>query len=197
MGRRDNSKSVSPREGLVDRTVPAELTNKVARVREAVSAVQKQLSLSVLTGKKFEKLELQAETLDRVKSALETLKPKVKKTEKDLELVSGSLSMEYFEKLTSQGEKCHDEWVKVNKEYQEKRKVLSEAKQELDTFDVMIREAKDWLEEKERMTLTWKQVRMFMDMFSFWTGGYRLTLLYFRITRSYPHHWCWVGWRGR
>ena len=56
MGRREGS--ASPREGLVDRTVPAELTNKVVRVREAVSAVQKQLSLSVLTGNKFEKLEV-------------------------------------------------------------------------------------------------------------------------------------------
>lgn len=40
----------------MDRTVSAELTNKVARVRESVRAVQKQLSLSVLTGKKLEKL---------------------------------------------------------------------------------------------------------------------------------------------
>ena len=46
-------------------------------------------SASVLTGNKFEKLEVQGETLDRVKSALdpfqkkkETLKPKVKKTER-------------------------------------------------------------------------------------------------------------------
>ena len=45
VGRREGSKSASPREGLVDRTVPAELTNKVVRAREAVSAVQKQLSL--------------------------------------------------------------------------------------------------------------------------------------------------------
>ena len=127
-------------------------------MREAVSAVQKQLSLSVLTGKKYEKLELQGETLDRVKSALETLKPKVKKTEKDLELVSGSLSMEYFEKLTSQGEKCREEWVKVNKDYVEKRKLVVEDKQELNTFSVMVKEAKDWLEKKEKLTLTWKQV---------------------------------------
>ena len=39
-------KSASSREGLVDRRVPAELTNKVARVRQAVGAVQMLLSLS-------------------------------------------------------------------------------------------------------------------------------------------------------
>ena len=44
VGRRENSRST--REVLVDRTVPVEQTNKVARVREAVCAVQKQLSLS-------------------------------------------------------------------------------------------------------------------------------------------------------
>ena len=74
--------------------------------------MQKQFSLYVLTGKKFEKLEVQDETLGWVRSALETIKSKVKKTEKDLELVSASLPMEYFEKLIIQGEKCHEEWVK-------------------------------------------------------------------------------------
>jgi len=157
VARRESSKSASPREGLVDRTVPAELTNKVARVREAVNAVQKQLTLSVLTGSKFDKLEMQGETLDRVKSALETLKPKVKKTEKDLELVSGSLSMEYFEKLTSLGEKCRGEWTKVNQGYQEKRRVWEEARQEWEKFTVMVRDAKVWLGDKEKLVLTWKQ----------------------------------------
>ena len=33
-----------------------------------------------------------------------------------------------------------------------------EAKQELDTFSLMVKEARDWLEEKEKLTLTWKQV---------------------------------------
>ena len=78
--------------------------------------MQKQFSLYVLTGKKFEKLEVQDETLGWVRSALETIKSKVKKTEKDLELVSASLPMEYFEKLIIQGEKCHEEWVKVKEE---------------------------------------------------------------------------------
>ena len=58
----------------MERTVPAELINKMARVSEA----QKQLSLYVLTGKKFEKLEVQDETLGWVRSALETIKSKVK-----------------------------------------------------------------------------------------------------------------------
>jgi hypothetical protein len=70
--------SDSLRVEVVERTVPAELTNKMARVR----AVQKQLSLSVLFGKKFEKLKVQGGTLDRARSTSVTLKPKMKKRQK-------------------------------------------------------------------------------------------------------------------
>lgn len=43
-------------------------------------------------------------------NALETLRPEVKQTERDVELISGSLSMEYFEKRTALGEKFRQEW---------------------------------------------------------------------------------------
>ena len=101
---RRDQKSVSPKES-VNKAYPAELNNKISRVREAVNAVDKQLNTSVFSSKKYEKLQPQQDTLDRVKSALETLKPNIKKLEKDLELINGSVSMEYFEKLTSIGEK--------------------------------------------------------------------------------------------
>ena len=48
------------------------------------------------------------------------------------------MSIEYFEKLTSQGEKCREEWVRVNHGNQEKRKVWVKVKQELDTFGLMV-----------------------------------------------------------
>ena len=116
VSRREHSKSVSPKES-VNKTYPAELNNKIIRVREAVSAIDKQLNTSVFANKKYEKLSAQHETLERVKSALDTLKPNIKKLEKDLELMSGSVSMEYFEKLTSIGEKCREEWGHVNKKF--------------------------------------------------------------------------------
>ena len=58
--------------------------------------------------------------------------------------------MEYFEKLTSQGEKCREEWVRVNHGNEEKRKVWVKAMQELDTFSLTMKGARDWLEEKEK-----------------------------------------------
>ena len=101
---------------------PTDLFNKISRVREAISAVDKQLRLSVLSGKKYEKLSSQEETLDRIKKAIDTLKPNIKKLEKDLEMVTGSVAVENFEKLTSLGEKCREEWESICKKYQRKRK---------------------------------------------------------------------------
>merc|ERR1719410_2483228 len=149
------SKSPSPKESV--KTYPAELNNKITRVREAVNAVDKQLNTSVLTGRKYEKLSSQQETLDRVKSAVDTLKPNVKKLEKDLELISGSVSMEYFEKLTSLGEKCREEWASVNKKYTGKRRVYDAAKEDLDNFERYEQKINAWLAEKENTVHNLKQ----------------------------------------
>ena len=163
--RRDHSKSASPKES-VNKTYPAELNNKISRVREAVSAVDKQLNTSVLTGRKYEKLSSQQETLERVKSAVDTLKPNVKKLEKDLELMSGSVSMEYFEKLTSMGEKCREEWAGVNKKYQTKKKVYDEAMQDCDKLSKLELNVNEWLQVKEKLTHTLKQVNLLNKYFS-------------------------------
>ena len=160
VSRRDHSKSASPKESLV-KTYPAELNNKMTRVREAVSAVDKQLSLSVLTGKKFEKLQQQQETLERVKTAIETLRPNIKKLEKDLELMSGAtVSMEYFEKLTSLGEKCREEWARVNKKYQSKKDSFDEAKFDQEKHQELELAANHWLNNKEEELRHCKQVRV-------------------------------------
>ena len=44
--------------------------------------------------------------------------------------------------------------------YEEKRKVWVEANQKLDTFSLFVKETRDWLEEKKKLNLTWKQVRI-------------------------------------
>ena len=125
-----------------------------------MSAVDKQLCLSVVTGKKYERLGAQLETLDRVKAAVDTLRPNVKKLEKDLELMSGSVSMEYFEKLTSMGEKCREEWASVNKKYTGKRRVYDAAKEDLDNFERYEQKINAWLAEKENTVHDLKQVRL-------------------------------------
>ena len=47
VARREASKSTCLKKGLVDRTVPAELTNKLARVMEVVSGVEAKQELVI------------------------------------------------------------------------------------------------------------------------------------------------------
>ena len=54
------------------------------------------------------------------------------------------------ENLTSLGDKCCEELVKSER--------WDEARQECDTYRVMVREAKVWLGDNEKLVLTWKQV---------------------------------------
>jgi hypothetical protein len=110
------SKSRSPRE-VVDRAVPLEIFNRITKLQEALVAVNHQLDTSFMTGRRYENLGLQADTLEKVRTALESLKPRLKKAFADMELVSGSLSMEYFDKLTARGEKLREEWREVNEAF--------------------------------------------------------------------------------
>ena len=110
------SKSRSPRE-VVDRAVPLEIFNRITKLQEALAAVCAQLDTSIMTGRRYENLNLQADTLEKVRAALESLKPRLKKAYADMELVSGSLSMEYFDKLTARGEKLREEWREVNEAF--------------------------------------------------------------------------------
>jgi hypothetical protein len=110
------SKSRSPRE-VVDRAVPLEIFNRITKLQEALTAVRGQLDTSIMRGRRYENLSMQADTLEKVRTALESLRPRLKKTYADMELVSGSLSMEYFDKLTARGEKLREEWKEVNEAF--------------------------------------------------------------------------------
>jgi hypothetical protein len=110
------SKSRSPRE-VVDRAVPLEIFNRITKLQEALAAVRGQLDTSLMRGRRYENLSLQADTLEKVRTALESLRPRLKKAYADMELVSGSLSMEYFDKLTARGEKLREEWKEVNEAF--------------------------------------------------------------------------------
>ena len=152
-------KSPNPKES---KSNPTELFNKISRVREAISAVDKQLTLSVLSGQKYEKITSQEETLERIRKAIDTLKPNMKKLDKDLEMVTGSVAVENFEKLTSLGEKCREEWESIHKKYLGKRIVFDEAKEghaKLISFEKRIN---SWLDEKQNIVKCINhQVRIF------------------------------------
>ena len=141
-------KSPNPKE---TKSNPTDLFNKISRVREAISAVDKQLSLSVLSGQKYEKIGSQEETLERIKKAIETLKPNMKKLEKDLEMVTGSVAVENFEKLTSLGEKCREEWDNICKKYVAKRETFGDAKEHYDKLKSYENKINSWLDEKQNI----------------------------------------------
>jgi len=138
------SKSQSPRP-VLDKSVPAEIFNRITKMREALAAVEKHLHTTILNGKKFENLALQNEQLGRVNNALETLRPKVKQTEKDVELMSGSLSMEYFEKLTALGEKFRQEWRQVNEDYGRRLDCWRECNNKVATFNDSCDSLESWM----------------------------------------------------
>ena len=140
-----NSKS-----GSVAKSYPAELKNKIIRLREAISAIDTQLDLSVLKGKKYENFQAKQETLDRAKTAFETLKPNMKKLDKDLELVSGSVSIECFENLTGLGEKFREEWRTVSEKFAVKKKDFEEAKREYEEMNILNKLFIRRLEEKKQ-----------------------------------------------
>ena len=103
----------------------------------------------MLSGQKYEKISSQEETLERIKKAIETLKPNMKKLEKDLEMVTGSVAVENFEKLTSLGEKCREEWENIYKKYLGKRKIFEEAKENHENLKSLENKINLWLDEKQ------------------------------------------------
>ena len=68
------SKSVSPPDGRVKRSSEAsDITGRIKRVREAIAAVETQLRTTVLSGRRWEKMDQQEETLNKVRSAHDEL----------------------------------------------------------------------------------------------------------------------------
>ena len=152
------SKSKSPRE-TVDKSVPAEIFSRITKMQEALSALRNQLDTSILHGKQFENINLQAEMLERMKAALETLRPKVKKTMSDIDVVSGALSMEYFDKLTALGERLRRDWKEINEDYVDRERTWRECSGELGRFSARAETLSSWISGHEKTILRWKQVK--------------------------------------
>ena len=93
-------------------------------MREAVQAIEKQFATHVLSSSKhYENLGEQEEALTTANLARERLRPTIKKTAKDLEVMTGTLSVEYLEKIVALSERLRDEWQQVNKKYKERHQV--------------------------------------------------------------------------
>ena len=58
------------------------------------------------------------------------------------------------------GEKCRDEWAKVNRKYQAKKDSLDEARFDLNKHEELEQAAKRWLGNKEEELRNFRQVRV-------------------------------------
>jgi hypothetical protein len=96
------SPSTGPTVVVPNNRAAAEIVQRISKMREAVSAIDRQLRTQVLSNKQYENLPLQAEALETAKNALEKLRPTMKMTAKDLESLTGSLTVEYLEKIVAQ-----------------------------------------------------------------------------------------------
>ena len=128
-----------------------EIMSRIASMRDAVVAIKEQFKTQVLiNSKQYENLEEQREALATVNGALERLRPTIKKTAKDLEVMTGSLSVEFLEKIVSMSEKLRDEWQEINRRYKERHSLWKKCNEKRARYAKLQSELNDWLDEAER-----------------------------------------------
>lgn len=130
-----------------------EILSRIEKMREAVAAIEKQLKTEVLSNKIFEHLEEQEKALNTVSEALEKLRPTIKRAAKDLEGMTGALSVEYLEKIVALSEKLRDEWSLVNQHFSERQAVWTECHDKLQNFKQKRMELENWMERAEHLLI--------------------------------------------
>ena len=86
--------------------------------------------------------------------ALEKLRATSKRIEKDLEVLYGTLSMEYFEKITGQSEKFRKEMERANQKYIERKEQWRKCVEKRELFDQRRKSLIVWLAEAESRVAT-------------------------------------------
>ena len=152
---------VAPGSPMVKAAPATEVAIRMSKMLDALAAIERQLDTQTLSlDRPCENLQGQSEALSTAKNALERLRPSMKQTDQDLDRLSNAhLSMEYFEKLTSLGEKCREEWARVNQKYQSKKDSFDEAKFDQEKHQELEQAASLWLSNKEEELRHCKQVR--------------------------------------
>ena len=142
---------VSQAESSAANSGAKEIISRISSMREAVQAIDKQFKTHVLSSSKhYENLEEQEEALTTANLALERLRPTIKKTAKDLEVMTGTLSVEYLEKIVALSEKLRDEWQQVNKKYKERHQAWKKCHEKRARYSRLLKELEEWMEEAER-----------------------------------------------
>ena len=100
-----------------------ELSQRISKLRAAISTINRQLDSQLLHVKQHESLHLQEKALDTVKIALDKLKPMLRTTDRDFENIYGSMSIEGVEKLTGLNEKLQKEWKEAVVKYERRKDI--------------------------------------------------------------------------
>lgn len=141
----DSRPSATPGSPLL-RSAPAEVATRMAKMLDALAAIDRQLETQILSSDRpCENLPAQSEALATVKNALDRLRPSLRQTDMDLDKLSGSLSMEYFEKLSNSNSQLHNQWDKVRHKYAQRQELWNTSKKLETDVESRINELNVWL----------------------------------------------------
>ncbi|XP_071545204.1 uncharacterized protein [Panulirus ornatus] len=127
----------------------------VNRLREAVSAISRQLHASKLSGNKYDNLKAQEDELKVIKQGLETLKPRVDGLETERNTTIKSVTPAESEQVRRVMDKLREEWAQVNRGYTERHACWLQCSETWRTLQKTIDDFAVWLnsiEEKVQIT---------------------------------------------
>lgn len=118
---------------------------KVNKVREAVAAVNRQLSQPELSGKDFEDFGKQEGSLKAIKDGINTLKPNIELVCAEKENVIKKATKSEVMQVDRVSEKLKEEWNKLNISYEDRYKKWLKIREIWQGFESDLRSMTSWL----------------------------------------------------
>ncbi|XP_066986161.1 dystrophin, isoforms A/C/F/G/H-like isoform X25 [Macrobrachium rosenbergii] len=147
--------SSSKVEAEVESTNVPDFVASVNRLREAISAISRQLSANKLAGNHYDNLKGQEDELKSIKGGIETLKPRVDGLEEERNATIKNVSPVQSEQVRRVMDKLREEWAQVNRGYTERHSHWLQCSENWRTLQKTIEEFSVWLtsiEEKVQTT---------------------------------------------
>ncbi|XP_064105399.1 dystrophin-like isoform X14 [Macrobrachium nipponense] len=147
--------SSSKVEAQVETTNVPDFVASVNRLREAISAISRQLSTNKLAGNHYDNLKGQEDELKSIKRGIETLKPRVDGLEEERNATIKNVSPVQSEQVRRVMDKLREEWAQVNRGYTERHSHWLQCSENWRTLQKTIDEFSVWLtsiEEKVQTT---------------------------------------------
>ncbi|KAG8192219.1 hypothetical protein JTE90_014082 [Oedothorax gibbosus] len=122
---------------------------KVNKVREAIAAVNRQLSQPELAGKEFEDFGRQEASLKSIKDGINALKPNIELVVVEKENIIKKASKTDIAQIDRVSEKLTEEWNKLNKSHEERYKQWQKCHHIWQRFESDLRSMTSWLVSSE------------------------------------------------